>query len=257
MSKKRKVKNDFVMLPRCIFRDLSAGRLKVKEYLLLTILWLSADIYNATWEGSYAELAELLSVDKISKNQVNKAMLGLKRKEYIKFPKSQGRSRLEVKVNRYPRVNGGITDLFCNKSQKHNKTTAKDKKSFGRSKAEPRTNEQKFKQVAKDKYGKSNNNDKEKNKNKNDISLGDKSNNIVPIESYKPNNQDGAKCKEFAEQLGEEDMRFILSAKGKYGINIVERSFYIVMDTPDVINKGAYFNKVVKELGEKNNGKKT
>jgi hypothetical protein len=68
-----------------------------------------------------------------------------------------------------------------------------------------------------------------------------------PVRGFSPKSYEEQKCWEIAQELGEKDMTFILSALKKYGLVRIEEVFRSVMDQPSekVRSKGAYFNKLL------------
>ena len=98
------------------------------------------------------------------------------------------------------------------------------------------------------------NNDNEKeNYNKNRSSF-NKIYDRVGLREFRAKSYEEQRCLEIARELGETDMRFILSALKKHGFHAIERAYNDIRERPpgSIENKGAYFNKLLKRSTEKN-----
>lgn len=94
-------KYSFVQIPRFWRRDYINGKISYDEYSILLWLAMSANYLNGITTTSYESIASELS-GKYSKNQVNKIMRSLKRKQYIWYPEIRGSRRpFEVEIGNY------------------------------------------------------------------------------------------------------------------------------------------------------------
>ena len=245
--------NDYVKLPRSIKTALVDGYLSFEEYSVLVWLWINANPRIGKAHVSYAGLSKDFK-EKYSKNHINRLMLNLKRKKWIWFPGQQGRrSSFHVDISNYPLSNGGFVELEKRIKQKSGRsesdipeqTPAEVPKEVSgvRQKLESDKNAlvDRFSFNSESSLGRSSKNDNE-NENKNNRSRGRR-----PVRGFSPKSYEEQKCWEIAQELGEKDMTFILSALKKYGLTRIEEARQSVMDQPSdkVRSKGAYFNKLL------------
>ncbi|MBU1165237.1 hypothetical protein KKA15_06815 [Patescibacteria group bacterium] len=266
--------NNFVIFPRIIKSDYLEGKITRDEYFVYSWLRLSANPYGICTIG-LSDLKNDLFRGRGSVNYVNKILLSIKRKRYIYYGNRKGRrGTFEVNIGDFLLASGKISNLdrlFKQEKVRSSDTTTPITKSEvipEVKSASQRLDEQK-KQLNKgdyatddDKQVRGDNND---NDNKNYIDSIDRSNfnnssngnnnenYTIPLDSFCPDSKEEERCRFVARELGETDMRFILSCLKKYGINIIERAYGRVKETPDVDNQRKYFNKVVKNLGEEKN----
>ncbi len=245
--------NDYVKLPRSIKTALVDGYLKFEEYSVLVWLWINANPRIGKAHVSYAGLSKDFK-EKYSKNHINRLMLNLKRKKWIWFPGQQGRrSSFHVDISNYPLSNGGFVELEKRIKQKSGRSESDipeqtpaevpTEVSGVRQKLESDKNAlvDRFSFNSESSLGRSSKNDNE-NENKNNRSRGRR-----PVRGFSPKSYEEQKCWEIAQELGEKDMTFILSALKKYGLTRIEEARQSVMDQPSdkVRSKGAYFNKLL------------
>jgi hypothetical protein len=245
--------NDYVKLPRSIKTALVDGYLKFEEYSVLVWLWINANPRNGKAHVSYAGLSKDFK-EKYSKNHINRLMLNLKRKKWIWFAVQQGRrSSFHVDIASYPLSNGEFTDLeHCKKQKSGRSEDATDDQSSAEVPTEVGGVRQKlesdksalverFSFNQKSSFGRSPKNDNEK-ENKNN-----RSNRGRPVREFTPKSYEEQKCFEIAQELGEKDMTFILSALKKYGLARIEEAYRSVMNQPSdkIRHRGAYFNKLL------------
>jgi hypothetical protein len=69
----------------------------------------------------------------------------------------------------------------------------------------------------------------------------------IPVTDFQPRDNEQARCLEIAKDLGEPDMRWVLSACRDIGIREVEQCWGITKETKGIRRKGAYFNKLITE----------
>ncbi len=246
--------NDYVKLPRSIKTALVDGYLSFEEYSVLVWLWITANPRMGKAHVSYAGLSKDFK-EKYSKNHINRLMLNLKHKKWVWFAGQQGRrSSFHVDIANYPLSNGGFVNIEVRQKQK-----------FGRSEdditehspAEVPTEVSDVQQKLKDdknalvdrfsfnsesSLGRSSKNDNEKENKNNRSNRGRQ-----PVREFSPKSYEEQKCCEIAQELGEKDMTFILSALKRYGLTRIEEAYRSVMDQPSdkVKNRGAYFNRLL------------
>lgn len=245
--------NDYVKLPRSIKTALVDGYLSFEEYSVLVWLWINANPRIGKAHVSYAGLSKDFK-ERYSKNHINRLMLNLKRKKWIWFPRQQGRrSSFHVDIANYPLSNGGFVELEKRIKQKsgrseddtgnHLPAEVPTEVSDIQQKLESDKNAlvNRFSFGSESSLGRSCKNDNE-NKNKNN-----RSNRGRPVREFTPKSYEKQKCWEIAQELGEKDMTFILSALKKYGLARIEEAYRSVMDQPSekIRHKGAYFNKLL------------
>ena len=245
--------NDYVKLPRSIKTALVDGYLSFEEYSVLVWLWINANPRIGKAHVSYAGLSKDFK-EKYSKNHINRLMLNLKRKKWIWFPGQQGRrSSFHVDISNYPLSNGGFVELEKRIKQKSGRSESDipeqtpaevpTEVSGVRQKLESDKNAlvDRFSFNSESSLGRSSKNDNE-NENKNNRSRGRR-----PVRGFSPKSYEEQKCWEIAQELGEKDMTFILSALKKYGLARIEEAYRSVMEQPSdkVRSKGAYFNKLL------------
>jgi hypothetical protein len=181
-------------------------------------------------------------------------MLNLKRKKWVWFPVQQGRrSSFHVDISNYPLSNGGFVELEVRKKQKSGRSEDDTDEHLPaevptevinvQQKLESDKNAlvDRFSFGSESSFGRSSKNDNE-NENENNRSRGRR-----PVRGFSPKSYEEQKCWEIAQELGEKDMTFILSALKKYGLTRIEEARQSVMDQPSdkVRSKGAYFNKLL------------
>lgn len=245
--------NDYVKLPRSIKTALVDGYLRFEEYSVLVWLWINANPRMGKAHVSYAGLSKDFK-EKYSKNHINRLMLDLKRKKWIWFPGQQGRkSSFHVDIANYPLSNGGFVELENRNKQKSGRSEsgipeqtmaeAPAEVCEVRQKLESDKNAlvERFSFASENQNGRSSNNDNE-NENKNNRSTGRR-----PVRGFTPKTYEEQRCWEIAQELGEKDMTFILSALKKYGLARIEETFRSVTEQPSekIRSRGAYFNKLL------------
>ena len=245
--------NDYVKLPRSIKTALVDGYLSFEEYSVLVWLWINANPRIGKAHVSYAGLSKDFK-EKYSKNHINRLMLNLKLKKWIWFPGQQGRrSSFHVDIANYPLSNGGFVDLEVRNKQKSGRSESDipeqsqaevpTEVSDARQKLESDKNAlaDRFSFGSENLFGRSSKNDNE-NENKNN-----RSNRGRPVREFNPKSYEEQKCWEIAQELGEKDMTFILSALKKHGLARIEEAYRSVRDQPSekIRRRGAYFNKLL------------
>lgn len=254
--------DNYVRLRRGIFDHLFDGRLTWDEFCILLLLIAKANPKDGIEYTSYDALVSDTQC-KFSKNHINKIMLSLKRKKYLTYPNHRGRrTSLRVQIDKYPKSGGGYTNIFQSNSDKVGRSENEVQEIVqAEVSAELLGNQQNLDEQKKrlikglsmdtpPPVGRTCNNDnKEKEREKETIV--DKANWEINPKQYTPTSYEEQKCQEYALQLGETSMKFILSSRYKYGFNRVQHAYNITREALGVENRGAYFNKMIKELGEK------
>ena len=245
--------NDYVKLPRSIKTALVDGYLSFEEYSILVWLWINANPRIGRAQVSYAGLSKDFK-EKYSKNHINRLMLNPKRKKWMWFPVQQGRrSSFHVDIASYPLSNGGFVNIEVRQKQKfcrsedniteHSPAEVPTEVSDVQQKLKSDKNAlvDRFSFGSESSLGRSSKNDNEK-ENKNN-----RSNRGRPVREYTPKSYEEQKCWEIAQELGEKDMTFILSALKRYGLARIEEAYRSVIDQPNekIRHKGAYFNKLL------------
>jgi hypothetical protein len=234
------------------------------EYFLYMHLRLNCNPYGICSTNINAIKSDIFS--NVSINYINKLLLSLKGKELVWFERRQGsRSSFEVHFGDFILPDKKIRSLnkyFNNKSVRTEDISEDTVKS--ELDAEDIDISQMFKDEKKDltrgfsmdsaiNRVRSDNNDTDTYTDNDKIV-----NQVRESESpnkFFPKSFQEERCKGFAIQLGEKDMRYILSAYRKHGLNLIERAYTLTMESESVEHKGKYFNKLVNELGkEKQNG---
>ncbi len=73
---------------------------------------------------------------------------------------------------------------------------------------------------------------------------------VVPVSGFVPKTYEQEVCWRIARELGEHDMRFILSCLKRYGLGHIERAWGLFRDMPQasIKNKAGYFNKLIRNM---------
>lgn len=250
---------NFVRVRRGILDHLIDGKLGWDEFNILLMLILRANPTNGIFITSYDSLVSDTR-GHFSKNHINKIMLALKKQNYITFPNHRGsRTSIKVAINKYPLSNRYYTDFDKHKSDEPDRSSEETPEEVDAEVLEElfdgmqNFEEQKqrltkgFSMDTEYHNGRTFNN---KNENKEKEIIVSHIREEVKPKDFFPSSYEEERCRDYALELGEADMRFILSARRKYGFNRVEQAFNLTMEANNVSNRGAYFNKIIKELGE-------
>ena len=253
--------NNFVRLSRSFQEFYLDKHISFEEFEVIVWLWFKANPKTGRIGASYEGLSKDFQ-ERYSKNKMNKIMLELKRQKLIWYPRQQGRrSSFNVDIQSYPLSNKtyrDISGLFKKESGRSSDASqdallaeapAEVKPSWQKSESwvfplnKPRIDSQEKE------LDRSYNNENEKEKKKNYRSV---SNNRVAVDNFIPKNNEEYRCWQIAQELGEQDMRFMLSALKKYGLSAIERTYIEIKERPEgsIKNKGAYFNELIKRFGE-------
>lgn len=250
-------KTNFIRYPRIFCSVYLSGELSYDDKWVLDWLWQNANPMNGVVKIGYAELSEITRGN-VPTNQANKVLLTLKRQKFIAFERRQGRrGSFEVKLSFYPCSNGGFTDdngLFASVKAVLPSEDILRSPTLG---AEVMVNVQKLEEqkraltigVSMDRrppHSKTTNND---NNNQTDTNF-DSKNTPIGIDSFKPNGFEEQRCLEVAKEIGETDLRFVLSVYRKHGIAMLEEAIERFREVPRSSMKGPgkYFNGIIENL---------
>ena len=248
----------FVRMPKKIQMDYKNGAISYDERCILIWLFLEADYVNGAKYTSYQSISDDLN-GKYSKNHINKIVLSLKRKKYLYFNCQKGRrGSFKISISNYPLPSGGFTS-FESLSNKNLCRGQNDASVINQSELpeEVSINGQNLENMKKDlaigfspgyinkiSRGSNNTNIKE-----NKIIDNEKSfNEGIPVKGYLPRGSDEYRCKEIAIELGESDMRFLLSRLKKHGIGTIEKAHGLLKEEKakgNIQNPRKYFNKLI------------
>lgn len=253
-----KIEN-WVAFKRDIASMLRNREINRNEYVLYLHLRLNCNPYGICSTNINAIKSDIFS--NVTINYINKLLLSLKDKRLVWFARRQGsRSSFEVHFGDFILPDKKIRTLdkyFGNNLVRTNNISEEEEGS------ELDTEEIDFSQMFGDKKKdltkgfsmdsatnqvRGDNNDTDTHIDNDKIA-----NQVRESESpnkFFPKSFQEERCKDFAIQLEEKDMRFILSAYRKHGLNFVERAYNQTMESKGVRHKGKYFNKLINELGK-------
>lgn len=77
----------------------------------------------------------------------------------------------------------------------------------------------------------------------------------IPVRGFEPGSPDEYRCYEIAQELGEENMNFILSSYNKLGLAVFERLYGLTKESPSVRDRKRYLNSLVQRELEKLNAR--
>lgn len=269
---------DFVILPRKIKDDYLEGKLTRNELDILLWIWLNTNPYNGYFTADYKGLEREFH-GRISYDSIRKITSSLRKAQYIHFSNHKGRAGSfpvypvgflltshKIQTIQYLKERHSITSA----SQPH--TELEDQSENNRGGLYHNLNEQKGGLIQKfsmdSRSAKITTTDTDNdNKNKKPrIDIASNSDTIenelrttrsskkIPVENFLPKSYEEERCWRIAQELGETDMRFILSCLSKYGIRPIEEARGIVKGArPGKIkNPRKYFNKVIHSLPQEN-----
>lgn len=267
--------DDFLRLGRYIKYDYENKKISFEEMVVIIWLQLGTNPYRGKCAISYEGLAQELYglVKNIGKNHrknfINKIMLKLRQKKYISYTSQQGRrGSFEVLINNYPLSDGTFTNTEYKFEKNNSRSSDIDVSRTSaevegevlpkKQRFEPDINEEaeRYLGTTQDSKSRSSNNNNENNNIKPSYPVNGNDNDGNDIQEtidYIPNSDEEEECKNMAIELREKDIRFILSSRKKYGLKIVKKAYESTMkglETGRVQNRGAYFNAIVKKIGE-------
>lgn len=269
-NKKILIENDdFIRLSRSIRTAYLDGLLLLDEMLVLFWLWINANPRTGRFMTSYESLSKDFQ-SRYSKNVINKLMLELKRKKLVGFPRQQGRrGSFYVDIQNYPLSTGGFKDIEKEDEQDSGRSSDADipPNDVGSS-AEDEDIRQKLEEQKKQladgfsmnssaRSGRSSNNDNENesyNYNEKTISDHQKIDDRSLVNKFHPESYEEERCKQIAQYLGEQDMRFILSVLKNHDFGIIEDIYNEIREKVEsgkgkpIRNRAKYFNKRIQQM---------
>jgi hypothetical protein len=256
-------KNSFVPFLREDLNDLHAGKLSVNEY----------DLYVRMRHGANPYAIAKISLEGLSgdfvhrgwkKNYINKLLLALKRKGYIHYEERSGRrGTFDVHFRGFFLPNRTVSTLpqAIQADDKPDISKNSDKRSEARqSLSIPSQRLEEIKdssQALVRKFaisdGRASYNDTE-NENKNKRQSYPQKRKAL-VTDFTPTTHSEHRCKEIAVALGEQTIDFLLGTLHKHGFLLIDQAWreYERADKTNILNKGAYFNKIVQTLIEAKN----
>lgn len=246
------------------------GIINKNEFTLFSWIRGNADPYGIWKSVNLGAIKEDL-FPKGSINYINKLFLNLKQKRLIYYDSRSGRrGSFEVHIGDLWLPSGKIKSLdkYFDKKQvrgsdiesSYDNTRpsqildTQGQRSRGSTNDEkPRANE-----LLIDPKVRGSNNDTDTNNYKENIDVDSlkSSNGRIRVVEFKPNSDEEAWCKRIALELEEKYINFILSAKNKYGIDLVKNAYRVYKDvdsTECIKNPPAYLNKIIKNLADRKN----
>lgn len=197
-------------------------------------------------------------------------MLELKRKKLVGFPRQQGRrGSFYVDIQNYPLSTGGFKDIEKEDEQDSGRSSDADiPPNEAETPAEDEDIRQKLKEQKKQlaegfsmdssaRSGRSSNNDNENesyNYNEKTISDHQKIDDRSLINKFHPESYEEERCKQIAQYLGEQDMRFILSVLKNHNFEIIEDVYGEIREKVEsgkgkpIRNRAKYFNKRIQQM---------
>jgi hypothetical protein len=229
-----RVMNDFVIHPRKLNRDVLDGVLTRDEYHVYVWLRGSANPY-AVAVVTLRGINQDVFGGRHGDSYINKILLSLKSKKYLYYKKRQGcRGSFEVKIadfllptkriTTYEGISG--TDSIRSDSSSQVDDTSEvtvdlfdsvqkldDLKSMKKQLLSSVSIDTSFRSSNNDNY---NYNNKDKNRSESRPIL---------VETFIPKTDEEETCLNIAQQVGEKDMRFLLSKKDQYGIQLITDAY--------------------------------
>ena len=254
---------DFVPLPRKIKNDYLEGKLTKVKFDVLIWIWVNTNPYNGFYQLSYAGLIQDFRGE-ISYANARKIISSLRREQYIHFSSHKGRGGSfavfpvgfmltsgRMQTLNYLEGRRTITTQAPSQEQESNQT--------GHNSDCLNHNLMALKQsIIKDFSGnKITTSYNDNNKNNKDIDskkLKNYSDSPIPVHDFFPKTYEQEQCIRIAKELGEQDMRYLLSCLNKYGYAHLERAWGVFRDLPayKIDNKPKYFNRLVSNLWKQN-----
>lgn len=252
-----RVMNDFVIHPRKLNRDVLDGNITREEYQVYVWLRGSANPY-ATAVVTISGIKQDVFGAKYSDNHINKILLSLKSKKYLYYIPRQGRrGSFEIKMVDFLLPTKKITTyeglVSASSSRSGDRARGEVQEevipevvSFEQKSDKVKSiRKQVVSSISVDSLFRSDNNDTNNNNYKNNNRSKTKP---IVTELFDPKTKEEIFCKDTAYQLGEQDMRYILSIKDRYGISVLRDAYertYAYQLNNKVENLPALFNSIV------------
>ncbi|MDP3948612.1 MAG: hypothetical protein Q8Q17_01535 [bacterium] len=248
--------NNYIVIPREIRAMRLRGELSKAEFDVYVWTRLACSAYGIVQTSLEDIMNDALSG--CTKNYANKILLGLRSKKLVWYEERQGRrGSFEIHHGDFLTLDGQIKTLdkyfgtgivrsesksdIPNRSEVSAEVSAKIQK-FDNSESEEKSM-QSFGDITE--LFRSIDNDRYKEKDKDKIDNRASSLKGIPVEEFKPKDNDESRCLEIAQALGENDMRFILSALRRCGLSKVEGAWGLVREGKNINNPRKYFNSVI------------
>ena len=241
---------DFVQVPRKIKNDYLEGKLTKNKLDVLIWIWLNANPVNGFYQLSYEGLAQDFRKE-ISYVNARQIISSLRKEQYIHFSSHKGRGgsfavfpvgfRLtngKIQTWEYLKNRQLVTTIPTSSTQVHEQTHHNFDGLNHNLKALKQS-------VIKDFSGKQITTSYNDN---------NKDNKYIDVKNFFPKTYEQEQCIRIAKELGETDMRFLLSCLNKYGYAHLERAWGVFRDLPayKIDNKPKYFNRLVSNLWKQN-----
>ena len=261
-----RVMNDYVILPRKYIQDVLDGVMSREEFTVLVWIRGSSTPY-ARFVTTIKGVNQDVFGGRYGDNYINKILLSLKNKKYLYYKPRQGhRGSFAIKsvdfllptkrITTYEGISRDdsirsdsssqievesevITDLFDSVQKSDDVNSVK---------------KQLLSSVSMDASVRGGNNDNYNNNNKDKNRSDDKKLNHsrpVLIDVYIPRTDEDEDCKQIAYQLGEQDMRFILSMKDRHGMRVIRQAYEQTRKYSEgnsVKNVPSLFNEILQKI---------
>jgi len=253
--------DNFIFFPRYIGEMLIRGEIDKMEYHLYMWTRIRCDAMGICRHGLESINDDLFS-GKYTTNYINKKLLSLKSKRLIWYKNRQGaRGSFEIHHGELSVIGGGVRTLDkCFDDPPVRSGVSTQSPSQSEVGAEVEKKNQKLKErvsrlKSSDSFSfdrlvvRSDDNDKDKDKDKLNIdSKTFKESKPIPVQGFESQDSNTFRCHEIAKLLGEQDMRFILSALKRCGLAVIENAYGLVKEGDDIEYPRKYFNKIINNL---------
>lgn len=254
---------DFVALPRKIRNDYLEGKLTKSMFDVLIWIWLNANPVNGFYQLSYAGLVQDLRGE-ISYANARKIISYLRKSQYIYFSNHKGRGgSFAVFPVGFRLTNGKVQTLNYLEGRQTitTQTHSQEQESNQANHNSDCLNhnlialkQSVIKDFSGNKITTSYNDNNKNNKDIDNKNFKNYSDSPIPVRDFFPKTYEQEQCIRIAKELGEQDMRYLLSCLNKYGYAHVERAWGVFRDLPShrINNKPKYFNRLVGNLWKQN-----
>lgn len=246
-----RVTEDYVILHRKLAKEFRNKEISREEFYIYVWLKINANPYAISITSS-SNLNDDLFYGKKTVNYINKLLLSLKKKQYIHYEDQSGRrGTFEVKLGDFLLPTKILTNL--KNSEKNSEDLVSQSLILDSQKTEAVIDikNELVSRFSSDAQVRGSNNDTNNNKNNNkNCSKVVASKEVIRTDLFKPKDNDEFLCKKINMELGDSNMRYILSIKSRYGISTVEQSFnsYKERINPNIKDKPAFFNFITQEV---------
>lgn len=264
-----RVVTDFVIQPRKLNRDVLDGTISREEYHVCVWLRGSSNPYAVTVVTLQGINQDVFG-GRYTTNYINRILLSLKSKKYLYYKPRQGRrGSFEIKMADFLLPTKKITTYEGLSKEKLVRSGNSSKEdivsevpvdlfeSNQKSNDIKSIKKQILSSISIESSFRSNNNDNHNNNYKDNNRSKTKP---ILVDTFTPKTDEEDFCKQTAYQLGEQDMRFLLSMKDKYGVNTIEQAYeetYSYLQNNKVDNLPALFNSIIGKIINSNFTDKT